>query len=310
MDLVLQYHPEKFTQDQLKLATNEFSSENLIAITQFGKLYRGKIKHDDKSGEEKDVTLKIWEQQKCSLQDLRSKLKTEVLFLKHHNHPNLVKLVGCFESDELLATIYDISPLDTLHNLLNKDEINWQQTVNIALQFARLLEELHRSDYLVRNISAAHIMIDKDCNPILFDLSMLTGGFFGDVPNGSIWGSPGYIDPRLISAGKLLGARSPWSVKCDVYSYGALLLSIIGKKAFNPENKKETKADCWAKKEFKPDCSLVHKKLQDDPLYDARSGIDITALAMCCLEYYPQSRPVMMQIVKFLEKRQIKIGDA
>lgn len=75
MDLVLQYHPEKFTQDQLKLATNGFSSENLIASTQFGKLYRGKIKHDDKSGEEKDVTLKIWEQQKCSLQDLRSKLK-------------------------------------------------------------------------------------------------------------------------------------------------------------------------------------------------------------------------------------------
>lgn len=108
----------------------------------------------------------------------------------------------------------------------------------------------------------------------------------------------------------MIGAKSPWSVKCDIYSYGALLLSIIGKKAYNLENKEETKADCWAKKEFKPDCSLVHKKLQDDPLYDAPCGNDITALAMCCLEYYPQSRPIMMQIVKFLEKRQIKVRDA
>lgn len=49
--------------------------------------------------------------------------QTEVLFLKHHNHPNLVKLVGCCESDELLATIYDISPLDTLHNLLHKGSV-------------------------------------------------------------------------------------------------------------------------------------------------------------------------------------------
>lgn len=43
---------------------------------------------------------------------------------------------------------------------------------------------------------------------MLFDLSMLTGGLLGDVPNGSIWGSPGYIDPYLISKGKLLGKLS------------------------------------------------------------------------------------------------------
>lgn len=80
MNLVLQSHPEKFTQEQLKSAANGFSAENLIASTQFGKLYRGKIKHDDESREEKDVTIKIWKHQKCSLHDLRSKLKVHLYF--------------------------------------------------------------------------------------------------------------------------------------------------------------------------------------------------------------------------------------
>lgn len=50
-----------------------------------------------------------------------------------------------------------------MYSFCFSDHLNWKQTINIALQFARLLENLHSDDlqYLVRNISAAHIMIDK-----------------------------------------------------------------------------------------------------------------------------------------------------
>lgn len=315
MEYALRSNPvTKFTHDQLKFATNGLSDGNFIGNTLFGKLYRAKFPMSSDQLEAQ-ATVKIWEipeHCKRTLRNLNTKFKNEVLFLQYHNHSNLVKMIGYCETDELLATVYDLDPLDTLHNLIDKDHLNWKQTINIALQFARLLENLHSDDlqYLVRNISAAHIMIDKDWNAVLFDLSMITGGLLGDVPNGSIWGSPGYIDPYLISKGKLLGATSPWSVKCDVYSYGALLLGLIGKKTYDQQNREETKAECWAKKEFRPGCSLVHEKLQEDQLYDAPDGTDITALGLCCIEFNPQERPSMMQVVKFLERRHQKLGDA
>lgn len=108
----------------------------------------------------------------------------------------------------------------------------------------------------------------------------------------------------------LTGSTNAWSAKCDVYSFGALLLGLIGKRAYDHENREETKADSWAKKEFRPNCSLVHKKLQEDEMYEARDGIDITALGLCCIEFNPQERPSMMQVSKFLERRQKKLEDA
>ncbi|KAK9286892.1 hypothetical protein L1049_015299 [Liquidambar formosana] len=309
-----------FTPEQLKLCTQNFSEENLLGKTQFGKLYRGKILIGSNQIEVQEVTLKIWEEQfpwempamyDLDLNGKKSKLRDEVYFLQHPSvkcHPNLVKLIGYCNEGDLFGVVYDLNPLDTLENLLVKDNFTWHQRIKVALGFARLLDFLQdcRSPYIVRNIDAAHILIDQDFNPILCDFGMLSGGIMGDMANNpceGIWGSIGYIDFHLAAIGK-------WSVKCDVYSYGVLLLSLIAKRVIDKKHPYETIVDFWAQNEYKThrlysggkaEFSLVHESLEKEPEYDAYDGSIITKLAMSCLEFSPLQRPTMKEIAKHLQ---------
>ncbi|OMP04062.1 hypothetical protein COLO4_09986 [Corchorus olitorius] len=122
---------------QLKMISNEFGKENLVTKTHFGKLYRGEIPHgmDESTGRPRRVTVKIWQHLQWGFPsfgkpngyvvDKKSKLMNEVYFLSHpsvRNHPNLVKLIGycCDEDEGLYAVVYDLDPLNTLHNLITK----------------------------------------------------------------------------------------------------------------------------------------------------------------------------------------------
>ncbi|KAJ4843972.1 hypothetical protein Tsubulata_047973, partial [Turnera subulata] len=146
-------------------------------------------------------------------------------------HPNLAREFGyCYDKEYALCLgaiglVYRLAPLDSLHNLLVKGNLTWHQRVKAALGVASLLEHMHSQNppCLIRNISAAHIMIDRDGNPILFDLSMVSGGIFcdkRDLVNQYNDGCVGYVDPVTARPGA-------WSDKSDVFSYGILLLGII-----------------------------------------------------------------------------------
>ncbi|CAK7350013.1 unnamed protein product [Dovyalis caffra] len=102
--------------------------------------------------------------------------------------------------------------------------------------------------YLIPNVDAAHIMLNQDDNPILFDLSMITGGVVTDrrkLINQQVVGCYGYVDPNCARQGK-------WSDKCDVLSFGVLLLSLISKRV---DSKGDDASDTpsvfeWAKSEY------------------------------------------------------------
>ncbi|KAA8536380.1 hypothetical protein F0562_028858 [Nyssa sinensis] len=248
----------ELTTDHLVLYTDGFDQKNFLGDTQFGKLYRGIIPRGSNQEEAQAVTVKIWVDHKIFERVLNSHVKNsrlaeEAYFLQHpsvKNHPNLVKLIGYSGKGEPIGVVYDLDPRDTLHNLLVEDTFTWLQRIKVALGFARLIEFFHDHDfpYIVRNIDAAHIMIDQDANPILFDVGMLTGGIMGDKtrePYQKIWGSVGYTDYHLASVG------GGWSVARDVYSYGVVLVSLIAKRVVDKARAHLTSVGKWAEEEYK-----------------------------------------------------------
>lgn len=102
-------------------------------------------------------------------------------------------------------------------------------------------------------------------------------------------------------------AGGEWDRRCEVFSFGIVLLELVTKRISGIWNKEDANINLdsllhiWAKKEYKPNCSLVHKHLQEEWLYCAEDGVAITQLAVQCIEFYPANRPSMRDVLHRLD---------
>ncbi|CAH9112990.1 unnamed protein product [Cuscuta europaea] len=280
--------------DDLMEIVNGYSEDCFIAKFQFGEVYRGIY-------DGKEVIVKVW---KDDLDTIRpgdnesrfyDELKLQEYFARHSFHPNMAKVIGYCNRDKQLALAYHLKPkaIDTLRNLIEKDNFTWSQRIKAALGFASLLEFMHsrsesptRLPYLIRNIDPANIMVDEDYEPVLFDLSMVSGGILTDkrhLVDQYPHRCNNYVDPICAHPGK-------WSVKSDVYSFGVLLLELI------------TKGECKGPgPNSQSRHSLVHPSLNVDSNFRLSDAIKITKLATDCVKYDPLKRPSMKQVVRCLQ---------
>lgn len=97
-----------------------------------------------------------------------------------------------------------------------------------------------------------------------------------------------------------------------------LLLGLISKRPFDDPGKLErpklimdNMVQYWAKNEYKPNCSLVHKSLQENWDYHVQDGITLTELGMRCIEFFTVNRPTMKQVVERLQALLVlqRLGD-
>ncbi|OMP06453.1 hypothetical protein CCACVL1_01572 [Corchorus capsularis] len=311
---------EEISFEDLKSYTDNFSESNFIRNFQYGKVYRGKIG-------DHDVTVKVWMPQEFYLRlpgDNESSMEGELILhtdSRIKSHPNLAKLIGYYREGEL-AVVYDLNPVDTLRTFILRDDFTWQQRIKTALQLASLLQFLHTpcppyEPYMVCNIEAAHFVLDKDYNLVLYDFSMFTGGFLPETKGyrGSyIRGCLGYMDSDRQSVEVARGRYYP---AMDVFSFGIILVSLIAKKAFILEEHVlidedgyfdiTMYLDKWASEEYKhrksklgDKASLVHESLEGDLSFESADGVEATKLALHCMSQLFR-RPELDGIVQQLK---------
>ncbi|OMO88124.1 hypothetical protein COLO4_20415 [Corchorus olitorius] len=296
-----------YSTEDLRAFTDNFSTSNLIGKTQFGQVYRGKIEETGK--EPRSVTIKTWNDQEewyMYHDDRKVLLEEERRFLTlppMATHPNLVNLIGYCCEEEMKGVVYDLNSMDTLHNLMTKDNFGWKQRINVAIGLASVLEFLHsqKSYYTVLNVDTAHIMLDQDFNPLIFDFGLMSGGIIGkkSLAKEKTPMTPGYCD--------MYGCQSGfWTRWSDVYSYGGILIELIAKRITNMKDygrgrvKSTSRWALESVKSGKLPFELVHPSLQEDQDYNASDALLLAELGMSCIEFYPSKRPKMRQIVKRL----------
>ena len=102
-----------------------------------------------------------------------------------------------------------------------------------------------------------------------------------------------------------------WYRWSDVYAYGCVLLGLISKKIYTEDVKNgSTLVTEWATEQYDTETSkggsvrsrfsLVDSGLVKDPDYYTSDGVELTKLALQCIDMDSYERPTMSQVVRRL----------
>lgn len=218
--LTLSGAPMNFTYRDLQIRTSNFSQ--LIGTGGFGSVYKGSLA---------DGTLIAVKKLDKVLPHGEAEFITEVNTIGSMHHVNLVRLCGYCSDGPHRLLVYEFMKNGSLDkwifpSLSSRDRLlDWQTRFHIAIGMAQGIAYFHeqcRNRIIHCDIKPENILLDENFCPKVsdFGLAKLMGREHSHVMT-MVRGTRGYLAPEWVS-------NRPITVKADVYSYGMLLLEIIG----------------------------------------------------------------------------------
>ncbi|PKA59343.1 putative LRR receptor-like serine/threonine-protein kinase RKF3 [Apostasia shenzhenica] len=289
----------KFSFDEIRLATMNFSRENIIGHGGYGNVYKGILKDGS------EVAVKRFKN--CSTAGDGSFVH-EVEVIASVRHVNLVALRGyCTATTSMEGhqriIVCELMPNGSLHDHLfgfAGQKLSWPARQKIAAGTARGLAYLHHSSQpaiIHRDIKASNILLDEN-----FEAKLADFGLARYAPEGvshvstRVAGTLGYVAPEYALYGQL-------TEKSDVFSYGVVMLELLsGKKALiTKEDGQNWLVTDWA-------WSLVKKGETLDVIDEEMEELGpkevmekYVLVAVLCSHPLLHARPTMDQVVKILE---------
>ncbi|QCE07378.1 serine/threonine-protein kinase PBS1 [Vigna unguiculata] len=217
-----------FNLSELRKATNNFDSENIIGRGGFAEVYKGCL--------EDGQLIAVKKLNKGTTEEKTAGFLSEIGVIAHVDHPNTAKLVGCCVEGEM-HLVFELSKLGSLGTLLHgsdKSKLDWSKRYKIALGIADGLLYLHESCHrriIHRDIKAENILVTENFEPQIcdFGLAKWLPEQWTHYNVSKFEGTFGYFAPEYFMHGIV-------DEKTDVYSFGVLLLEIItGRHAVNDQ---------------------------------------------------------------------------
>ncbi|XP_047152001.1 G-type lectin S-receptor-like serine/threonine-protein kinase At1g34300 [Vigna umbellata] len=285
--------PIRFTGQQLRIATDNYS--NLLGSGGFGTVYKGIFSNGT------IVAVKVL--RGASDKKIEEQFMAEVGTIGRIHHFNLVRLYGfCFEKN-LIALVYEYMGNGSLDRYLfhEKKTLGYEKLHEIAVGTARGIAYLHEEcqhRIIHYDIKPGNILLDRNFNPKVadFGLAKLCNRDNTHITMTGGRGTPGYAAPEL-------WMPFPITPKCDVYSFGMLLFEIIGRRRNIDIKLAESqewfpiwvweKFDTGQLGELMTACGIEEK--------DKKIAERMIKIALWCVQYRPEIRPIMSVVVKMLE---------
>ncbi|RYR13944.1 hypothetical protein Ahy_B04g070674 isoform B [Arachis hypogaea] len=180
--------------------------------------------------------------------------------------------------------------------------LEFEKLHEIAIGTARGIAYLHeecQQRIIHYDIKPANILLDMNFNPKVadFGLAKLCNRDNTHISMTGGRGTPGYAAPEL-------WMPFPVTHKCDVYSFGMLLFEIIGGRRNVDTNVPESQEwfPMWVWKKFDGG-ELQNSALVSELLLEKHKEMveRMVKVALWCVQYRPESRPMMSAVVKMLE---------
>ncbi|PON45409.1 S-receptor-like serine/threonine-protein kinase [Trema orientale] len=274
------------------VATNRFNIMNKLGQGGFGPVYKGRLQDG------KEIAVKRLSSN--SGQGIEE-FKNEMILISKLQHRNLVRLLGCCIEKEERLLVYEFMPNKSLDNFIfdrrRREKMTWATRFNIIHGIARGLLYLHRDSYLRvihRDLKASNILLDEKLNPKISDFG-LARIFQGTIDLANTRRFSGYMSPEYAMGGN-------FSEKSDVFSFGVLILEIVGGRkntSFNYSDEHQSLiAYAWKLWSEGRGIDLVDKALSNS--YCSSEAMTSIHIALLCVQDHPIDRPSMSDVVLML----------
>ncbi|KAK7413016.1 hypothetical protein VNO78_04836 [Psophocarpus tetragonolobus] len=287
--------PIRFTEQHLKIATDNYSY--LLGAGGFGAVYKGVFSDGT------IVAVKVLHGRLGK--KVEEQFMAEVGTIGKIHHFNLVRLYGfCFERN-LIALVYEYIENGSLDKYLFSQNkiIGFERLHEIAVGTGKGIAYLHeecQQRIIHYDIKPGNILLDGNLNPKLadFGLAKLCNRENTHLTMTRGRGTPGYAAPELWMP------NFPVTRKCDVYSFGMLLFEIIGRRRnIEVDHVVESQEwfPMWVWKKF--DAGEFEELIVACGIEEKSREITerMVNVALSCVHYRPDSRPIMSDVVKMLE---------
>lgn len=285
--------PIRFSPEELDVITWNYS--NIVGSGAFGVVYVGELSNGEL------VAVKVINSLDMGMEE---QFKAEVGTIGRTYHVNLVRLYGfCFHRAKR-ALVYEYVENGSLDKYLfgsqNRD-IEFEKLHEIAIGTAKGLAYLHEEcqhRIIHYDIKPENVLLDVNLEPKVadFGLAKLCSRENNVSVNTHFRGTRGYAAPEMWKA-------YPVTHKCDIYSFGILLFEIVGRRRHFDGNCNESQQwfpkwtwDMFDNNELSVMLSLCGIEEQYKEKAERMSKV-----ALWCVQYSPDDRPLMSTVVKMLE---------
>ncbi|KAH7682565.1 Glycerophosphodiester phosphodiesterase protein [Dioscorea alata] len=286
--------PKRYSYLEVKKMTNSFHHK--LGEGGFGSVFKGNL------ADGHAVAVKLLNNTRGDGEEFLN----EVASIGRTSHINIVTLLGfCFQGSKR-ALIYDFMPNGSLDKYIYGEDpktmLCWDKLFRIAVGIARGLEYLHRgcNTRIVHfDIKPHNILLDEDFCPKISDFGLAKFSTHKEsiiLSMADTRGTIGFIAPEVFS--RSFGVVSS---KSDVYSYGMMVLEMVG-------GRKNLKASADRTSEIYFPHWIYEHKDQDGDLqqYGVTTETEEIAkkmilIGLWCIQTRPEDRPSMNKVVEMLE---------
>lgn len=250
--------------------------------------------------------------------------EAEVEAIGRVNHPNIVRLRAYYYANDEKLLVTDFIRNGSLYAALhggptdNLPPLSWAARLRVIQGTARGLMYIHESSprkYVHGNLKSTKILLDKELQPYIsgFGLTRLVSGtskYASSITKKLISTQTVAVGSRISTPNSYLAPEarvygSKFAQKCDVYSFGIVLLEVLTGQLpdAGPENDEEGLEGLVRKafREERPLSEIIDSTLLTE-VYAKKQVVAAFHIALNCTELDPELRPRMRTVSESLDR--------